>query len=63
MVIAERMEKLGSVYKKGVGVNPISCVFCEHWVHKKGSGTKGRLRCIKYIAEIRPLGTDYQKNL
>ena len=35
-----------SVYGNGVGSNSIFCGFCKHWVHKKCSGVKGRLRPI-----------------
>ena len=31
------------VCSKGVGVNAIVCKLCEHWVHKKCSGLRGKL--------------------
>ena len=48
-----------SVNKKGVVSNSIFCVFCEHWVHNRCSGIKGRLRfvpdfkCRQCTGEIR----------
>ena len=34
------------VCRKGVGVNSVYCTFCGHWVHKRCSGLKGKLRDI-----------------
>ena len=51
------------VCRKGVGVNSIYCNSCKHWIHKRCSGTKGKLmedaefkckNCINSIPLVEP---------
>ena len=34
------------VFRKGVGVNLIYCIYCTKWVHKRCSGVSGRLDAV-----------------
>ena len=48
-----------SVCRKGVVRNSIFCISCDAWVHKKCSGTKGRLVDIPDFNCHRCLGLAY----